>query len=153
RGRTVAITTIPPTFYQIAFNADPNQTLIPPYWTDQSWRAQFPWSSSRGRQYELDAVETGEWRTTLANPDGALDPTNTASPYYPNVVPLRQARIICKPGPNQLTPDQASAGEASGYPPGITVPAQTNIANDYGYTVSIAASGTAYQGAQVYQVA
>jgi len=148
----MAITTIPPTFYQIAFNADPNQATIPPYWTDQSWRVQFPWSSSRGRQYELDAVETGEWRPTIANPDGALDPSNTASPYYPNVIPFRQARVICKPGPNQLTPDQATAGEATGYPAGITAPAQMNISNDFGYTVTLTASGSAYQGTQVYQV-
>lgn len=149
----MAITTIPPTFYQIAFNADPNQNTIPAYWTDQSWRVQFPWTSSRGRQYELDAVETGEWRPVLANPDGALDPTNTASPYYPGVVPFRQARIQCKPGPNQLTPDQATAGEGTPYPAGITAPAQMGVSNDFGYTVSLPASGTAYQGGQVYQVA
>jgi hypothetical protein len=148
----MAITTIPPTFYQVAFNADPNQAVIPPYWTDQSWRVQFPWSSARGRQYELDAVETGEWRPTLANPDGALDPSNTTSPYAPNVLPFRQARIQCKPGPNQLTPDQATAGEATGYPAGITAPAQMAVSNDFGYTVTLAASGTAYQGNQVYQV-
>ncbi|HZP55028.1 hypothetical protein [Actinocrinis sp.] len=148
----MATTTIPPTFYQVAFNADPNQAAIPPYWTDQSWRVQFPWSSARGRQYELDAVETGEWRPTLANPDGALDPSNSASPYSPNVIPFRQARVICKPGPNALTPDQATAGEATGYPPGISAPAQMNISNDFGYTVTLAASGTAYQGSQVYQV-
>ena len=149
----MAINTIPPTYYQIAFNADPNQAAIPPYWTDQSWRAQFPWSSERGRQYELDAVETGTWRATLANPDGALDPTNAASPYSPNVVPFRQARVICKPGPNALTPDQATAGEASGYPPGITCPPQMNINSGAGYTVAIAAAVDAYQGTQVYQVA
>lgn len=148
----MAITTIPPTFYQIAFNADPNQATIPPYWTDQSWRVQFPWSSTRGRQYELDAVETGEWRPTLANPDGAIDPSNTASPYYPGVVPFRQARIQCKPGPNQLSPDQATAGEGTPYPAGITAPAQMNVSNDFGYAISLTASATAYQGAQIYQV-
>jgi len=147
----MSITTIPPIFYQFAFNADPNQAAVPPYWTDQSWRVQFPWTTSRGRQYELDAVETGEWRPTLANPDGALDPSNTASPYYPNVIPYRQTRVQCIPGANLLTPDQATAGEATGYPAGIPVPRQMLVSNDFGYTVTLAASGTAYQGNQVYQ--
>lgn len=148
----MSITTIPPTFYQIAFATDPNQNALPPYWTDQSWRVQFNWSAERGRQYELDAVETGQWRATLANPDGALDPSNSASPFSPGVVPFRQARVRCLPGPNRLTPDQATAGEASGYPAGITAPPQMAVSNDYGYTVTLAASGSAYQGSQVYQV-
>lgn len=148
----MAVPTIPPIFYQVAFNADPNQTTIPPYWTDQSWRTQYPWSSERGRQYEQDANETGQWRPTLANPDGALDPSNTASPYAPNVVPYRQARIRCTPGPNWLTPDQSTAGEGTGYPAGIAPPASMNVSCGAGYPLTLAASGSAYQGAQVYQV-
>lgn len=149
----MSITTIPPVSYQFAFNTDPNQATIPPLWTDQSWRLQYPWASGRGRQYELDANETGEWRPTLANSDGALDPTNTTSPYYPNLIPYRRARVICKPGPNLLTGDQATAGEATGYPPGITPPAPMNTTCPAGYPLTLAASASAYQGSQVYQVA
>lgn len=148
----MSVQTIPPTFYQVAFNADPNQNTLPPYWTDVSSRVQFGWSTGRGRHYEIDVNETGTWRPPLANPDGALDPTNTSSPYAPGVVPYRQARIRCLPGPNLLTADQATAGEGTGYGPG-TVPPQTNVTCGAGYPLAYAISGSAYQGTQVYQVA
>jgi hypothetical protein len=148
----VAIPTIPPTFYQVAFNADPNQGTAPPYFSDVSARVQFPWATSRGRQYELDQNETATWTTVLANSDGALDPNNAASPYSPGVVPLRQARVLCLPGPNLLIPDQATAGEGTGYAPG-PVPAQMNVTCGAGYPLTLAASGTAFQGTQVYNVA
>lgn len=135
--------------YEIAFNAAPNQTSLPPYWTDVSARTQFPWATNRGRQYELDTVPAGTWNVPLDNRDGALDPTNTASPFAPNVVPFRPCRIRALPGVNRLTADQATAGEATGYLGAI--PAGMGVLNDFGYPLTITASATAYQGGQVYQ--
>lgn len=48
---------------------------------------------SRGRQADLDPFDDGQARVTLDNRDGRFNPSNTASPYYPNVKPRRQIRI------------------------------------------------------------
>jgi hypothetical protein len=149
---TGTVQTIPPVRYEVAFNADPNQAVVQPWFTDVSARVVYPWTAEHGRLYEIDANETGVWRPTFANGDGALDPANAASPYAPGVIPYRQARIRCLPGPNLLWPDQATAGEGSGYGPG-PVPPQTQVTCAAGYPLSYAASGSAFQGAQVYQVA
>lgn len=47
----------------------------------------------RGRQYELDTVETGSLSITLDNADGRFTPGKVDSPYYPNVKPARRLRI------------------------------------------------------------
>lgn len=48
---------------------------------------------SRGRQADLNPFDDGQARVTLDNRDGRFNPSNTASPYYPNVKPRRQIRI------------------------------------------------------------
>lgn len=118
----MTIATIPQVFYEFAFNADPGQSVLPPYWQDLSSRVLWPWDTMRGRQYELDTNETGEWHPRLDNRDGALDPGNTASPFYPNVLLYRQGRIRVVLGNNLLLPDQASAGDWSGLPAGPCSP-------------------------------
>lgn len=60
-------------------------TAISPYVNGGRTRA--------GKQYELDRNEAGEARLVLKNSDGRFDPTNTASPYWPNVKPMRRIRI------------------------------------------------------------
>lgn len=146
------IATYPPgLFYEVAFNTGGALNATPPQWTDLTARTKPSTQQiNRGRQYELDTNQAGTWRTGLENKDGALDPTNTASPYAPGVIPFRQCRIRSMTGVNALTVDQATAGEASGYLGAI--PVGLNVSNDFGYTPSIVASGTAYQGAKVYQV-
>lgn len=47
----------------------------------------------RGRQYELSQEETGELDITLDNHDGVFTSGNTASPYYPHVVPGVPVRV------------------------------------------------------------
>jgi hypothetical protein len=48
---------------------------------------------NRGRQRALERFSAGRATITLSNDDRALDPTYTASPYYPNVVPMRRIRV------------------------------------------------------------
>lgn len=148
----MSVATIPSLFYEVAFNCDPLQATVPPYWSDLSSRTFFGWNTTHGKQYELDINEAGEWSIQLDNRDGALDPGNAASPYYPNVLPERQCRLRCVLGNNLLLPDQASAGEWSPLGAG-RVPPWAAVASLSGYAVSVAVvGGSAYQGTQVFAV-
>lgn len=146
----MTVASIPSVFYEFAFNADPNQNTTPPYWQDLSWRVQYGWTLTRGRQYELDSNETGLWKVELANPDGALDPGNTASPYAPGVLDYRPCRIRVVVGNNLLTPDQASAGEYAPLAPG-PAPAWARVTSFGTAPATIAALGAqAWQGTQAW---
>jgi len=50
-------------------------------------------STSRGRSRELDKFTTGTAQIVFKNQDRAFDPSNTASLYYPSIVPRREIRI------------------------------------------------------------
>jgi hypothetical protein len=118
-------------------------------------RLQKPWSVRRGKQFELDQVQPGEFHGEWANKDGALDPTNTSSPFTGGVLPYRGFRMsaVYPPSVNLVTADQATGGEGTPVAPG-SIPASMNIASDIGgSTLTIAASATAYQGTQVIQSA
>ena len=146
----MTIASIPSIFYEFSFNTDPNQAAVPPLWTDLSSRVTYGWTLTRGRQYELDTDEAGTWQVELANTDGALDPGNTASPYWPNVLPYRPCRIRVVLGNNLLTPDQASAGEYAPLAAG-PAPAWAGVdafVNSLAQVASVGAS--AYQGSRVW---
>jgi hypothetical protein len=146
----VTVASIPSIFYEFAFNADPNQGTVPPYWSDLSSRVQYGWSLGRGRQYELDTDEAGTWTVELANTDGALDPGNAASPYAPNVLPYRPCRIRVVLGNNLLGPDQATAGEYAGLAAG-PAPAWVGVGSFVNAIATIASVGaSAYQGSRVW---
>lgn len=49
--------------------------------------------TQRGRGDALSRPDTGTLTLTLSNIDGRFDPTNTAGPYYPNVLPMRRIRV------------------------------------------------------------
>src|SRR6266542_3379815 len=69
-----------------------NPLDVPLNWTDVTSRVR-GFSFSYGRQRELDRTEVGSGTILFKNPDRALDPSHTGSPYYPNVVPMRHVRI------------------------------------------------------------
>lgn len=48
---------------------------------------------NRGRQFELDRIETGTASFTVLNTARNFDPDNTAGAYYPNLLPLRRVRL------------------------------------------------------------
>lgn len=147
----MTVATIPQVTYEFAFNADPQQSTLPAYWNDLSGRVLFGWTSSRGKQYEQDANETGTWTVELDDRDGALDPGNTASPFSPNVIPYRQGRIRIVLGNNLLAPDQASAGDWAPLAAG-PVPWYFGVSSASGFAVSVVATGGAFQGGRVFAV-
>lgn len=75
---------------EIAFGSDPGGGS--PVYQDVSSRVM-ACTIKRGRQYELDLIQPSTLQVRLDDGDRALDPTYTASPYYPNVLPMRPIRI------------------------------------------------------------
>lgn len=97
--------------FQVAFTGtkagvtvpcNPNDPSITPNWTNLSDRL-LAFHIKRGKQNELNESQAGNNTFTLRNIDGALDPENTASPYYPNVLPFRQYRILLTAGGTTYT--------------------------------------------------
>lgn len=92
--------------YQVAFtatnslsqvvSANPNDPTLTPIWTSLAHRL-VTFRSKSGKTYELDQATAQEGQVRLRNTDGALDPTNTSSVYWPNVLPMRQARLVVTP--------------------------------------------------------
>lgn len=118
-------------------------------------RLQKSWSVRRGKQFELDQVQPGEFHGEWANKDGALDPTNTSGPFVNGLLPYRgyRMRAVYPSSVNLVTADQATGGEGTPVAPG-SIPASMNISTDVGgATLSIASSGTPFQGSQVFQAA
>lgn len=80
---------LPDAKVEIAFATLPNQ---PPTWVDVTpWLQSF--SFTRGRQRELNTIQTGTASVTLDNRDRRFDGSNISSPYYPFVLPTRRLRI------------------------------------------------------------
>lgn len=80
---------LPTLAVDIGFATDPG---LPPTWVDISEYVRSA-SIRRGRSHELDRVEAGTATVLLDNRDGRFDPANALSPYWPNVLPMRQVRI------------------------------------------------------------
>jgi hypothetical protein len=134
--------------FAIAFTADANSSDTR-RWTNLSERLTGAWSISRGRQYELDQFQTGELRATLQNTDGALDPDNTASPFYGYVTPGREARMVLTwPNTaNLLTRGIATCGDVLASSDFLdTEPADGDSATTPGYV-----SGSTFSTAHAWQ--
>jgi hypothetical protein len=63
-----------------------------PTWQDIS-PYLISFDTQRGRQYETDQIGPGTMSVTLDNSDRRFDPTYTAGPYYPNVLPRKRLRL------------------------------------------------------------
>jgi hypothetical protein len=82
-------------YFDVAWTDAPG--VVSPTWTniaaDLNGTRLQDFTIARGRQMELDEIETGQLVGTLRNQDRALDPLLPTATYYPNVVPIRQSRL------------------------------------------------------------
>jgi hypothetical protein len=105
---------------------------------------------SRGRQYELDQVRSGEESVTLSNTDGVLDPTSSTSPFAGRMQPFQPTRIRAQwpPTVNLLSQGIATGGDVGGATVGtITASTILDLLSDTDTTGgSIATSATAWAG-------
>lgn len=136
----------------ISFPADVGTTAPYDFWVSVAERNMGQSSTTRGRQYELDTVQAGEYHPTFDNRDANLSPTNTASPYSPRVLPYRPVRRRAQyPATvNKLTVDQATCGStltASGQHIDDVVPPWTS----YSWWWTLQAESDAYTGPNVFQ--
>lgn len=77
-----------------------------------------------GRQYERGTIEGGTASVTFNDPNRWLDPTNTLSPYYPNVKKNRKIRITCTFAGSTY---QLFKGFIERFPPVWNIPRYTEI--------------------------
>lgn len=92
---------------EVAFTTAPGAT---PTWTDITQYVREAYTK-RGRQRQLDQFDGGRMTMLLDNRDRRFDPTNTAGPYYPNVLPMRKVRL--RAIWNDLTEHQESLEDAA----------------------------------------
>lgn len=83
---------VPTVAVEVGFANAPLTQLSAITWTDITQYVK-SFSTHIGRQHELGRVEAGTCSIVIDNKDGRFDPTNTASPYWPNVIPMRRIRI------------------------------------------------------------
>ncbi|MEU8839919.1 hypothetical protein AB0D97_12430 [Streptomyces roseus] len=78
---------------------------------------------SRGRQYELDQMRSGELNASFANTDGMLDPTNATSPFAGRILPYQpfRKRAQWPPTLNLLSQTAATGGDQGAYQIGATL--------------------------------
>jgi hypothetical protein len=126
-------------------------------YVDVSTRTQDQTTVSRGRQYELDQVRSGEENETLSNTDGVLDPTSSTSPFAGRMQPFQPTRIRAQwpPTVNLLSQGIATGGDVGGATVGtITASTILDLLSDTDTTGgSIATSATAWAGGRVAQFA
>jgi hypothetical protein len=112
----------------VSFPANIGATAPYPFWVSVAGRSISRNTTKRGRQYELNVVQTGEYTPTLSNNDGALSPVNTNGPWAANFQPYcaYRKRVMWPPSVNILTQGQAGGGTAFGVPNGTGVNANTS---------------------------
>lgn len=81
---------LPELIVEVAFRTDPDATI--PEWDDISEYVREV-TIRRGRQHELEVVQAGTCSLVLNNGARQFDPTYTASPFYPYVLPMRKIRV------------------------------------------------------------
>ena len=94
---------MPVQILEAAFGSNVN--VDPGSWTDITlWDRSA--KTARGRQHFLSRFDAGTLNVQLDNRDRRFDPTNTSSPYNPNLVPMTPVRL--RASWNLLTKNQAS---------------------------------------------
>lgn len=73
---------------------DTTYTLADTVFIDVSSYVSGQISVTRGRSRQTDQFQAGTASFTLRNEDRSFDPSNTASPYYPNVGPRAQVQVF-----------------------------------------------------------
>lgn len=81
-----------PTFKVLVDFTSAPTSMTNRYWQDISAYVS-AFDGKRGRSFELDSIQAGTLNLTVDNTSGAFDPTNTSSPYYPNVKPLKRVKV------------------------------------------------------------
>lgn len=79
----------PKLWWQLSFNADPNDTAAVKVWTDYTTLVRKVGRNARGRQYELAQSVAADPPITWRDSDEILNPANTGSVQYPDVQPYR----------------------------------------------------------------
>lgn len=74
---------------EVGFVEDPFGAVV---WTDVTQYVRGV-SGSRGKAHVYDQMSAGKCTVVLDNRDARFDPVNTASPYYPHVLPMRPIRV------------------------------------------------------------
>lgn len=129
--------------FQVAWNMGGLQSGTP-YWTDHTSRLVGNWTATQaGRQYELDAVQSGGMTFTLDNSDGTFDSTNASSPLSGSIKPFRLARLTATwpPSKNLTLQDMANGA------------ALANVRNFSGTTLAPATGLTAAPSGQTTAIA
>lgn len=125
-------------------------TSYPSFWVSIAKRTMRQASSQVGKQYELDAGQTGEFHPILDNRDAAFSPVNTSSPYSPNVAAFKPVRWRAQypATPNVLTVDQATSGSLQAAGPIVDTVVPVWIS--YGFFWNVRAEVDAYTGPNVF---
>ena len=110
---------------EIAFVANPYSSAL--VWTDVTSRVA-KLKTTTGRNYETGKNESSSVSLELRNNDGALNPMNTASPYYPYVLPFRPIRITASTITTTTTAGGGPAYPGALYPGGTSPGATTATA-------------------------
>lgn len=77
---------------EIGFASDPKDSSVT--WTDVSAYMRMDGTEIvRGRTHARDTMQAGTMQVVLENTDRRFDPTNTSSPYDPNVIPGKPIRL------------------------------------------------------------
>lgn len=86
----------PDFYYGLAFNAAPNDSVNIPVWSEFTKQVRSISAMARGKQYELAQVMSSTPEVDIRDPDETLNMDNTGSPFYPNVVPYREALHVAQ---------------------------------------------------------
>lgn len=120
-------------------------------YTDLTIRTQGQSSAQRGKQYEMDQIQSGTASASLKNTDGVLDPLNSAGPYYGHIQPYQpwRRRMMWPRSRNVLSQVMATGGDLGGQPLG-TINSGNNGPDIFSATDttggSFVSSASAWQG-------